>query len=453
VFNGGSWGNDDRIIFSGADGSLMRVSASGGPCEPLTTPDGQDVRTGGHRTPQILPGGRSVLFGIAVPEGAASSQIAVLDLESREYRVLDQRGTSARYVSSGHLVYARNSTLFAVPFDLDRLVVTGPEVVAVDGVQWGEPSGATDYTVSDTGTLVYTSAETTQRTIAWMDREGGPALSSPAPAGEYGSVNVSPDGRRVATFLTRGGSGIRIVDLERGTVTRVSERGTFPIWAPEGARVIWAQEGGQVFWTAADGSGTPELLASEPFAIAESTSPDGRTLYYTVADAADARARRFTKLLQLPGAPSAGSAVFFSGTSTHSESSARISPDGKWIAYVSDESGNKQVYLRPHGDREGKVPISIDGGDEPRWSRNPQELFFRNPATRQLLTVDIPTAPGAEPGRPRVLASLETSLWDVAPDGKRFLVVADPDPGADPATVRIVMNWFEELRQQTASSR
>ena len=192
AFHGGSWGDNDQIVFSGADGSLMRVSASGGPCETLTTSDVQDVRTGHHRSPQILPGGKAVLFGIAIPEGTDDSQIAVLDLDSREYRVLDQRGTSARFVPSGHIAYARSSTIFAVPFDIDRLIATGPEVLAVDRVLWGEGNGATDYTFSDTGTLVYTSAETAHR-------------RSP------GSI-----GRRNYSTLTRTGARVRQRDRFTG---------------------------------------------------------------------------------------------------------------------------------------------------------------------------------------------------------------------------------------------
>ena len=452
AFQGGSWGEDDQIVFSGANGSLMRVSAAGGPCETLTSSDVKDVRSGNHRSPQILPGGNAVLFGIAAAGQPDDSQIAVLDLATREHRILDQRGTAARYVSTGHLVYARSSTLFAVPFSLDRLIATGPEVVAVDQVQWGVDNGATDYTFSETGTLVYTSAETAHRTLAWIDPGDGRADPLPAPPGEYGSVSVSPDGRRVATFLTRGGSGILIVDVERGTVSRVSQRGGFAVWAPDGARVAWAQ-GGEILWTAADGSGTPEPLASEPYALVESISPDGRALSYTVAESPDGRSRRAVKLLQLPGAPSAGSSVLLSGTRTHSECCARVSPDGKWLAYVSDESGKRQVYLRSYPGRGGKIPISIDGGDEPRWSRDPQGLFFRNPTTHQLMTVELPKAPGSQPARPRALGSLRTSLWDVSPDGKRVLVVTDPDSEADPATVRVVINWFDELRQKTALSR
>ena len=260
-------------------------------------------------------------------------------------------------------------------------------------------------------------------------------------------MSLSADGRRVATFPTRGGSGILIVDLERGTVSRVSQRGTFPVWTPDDARVAWAQAG-QVFWTAADGSGASELLVSERSAIVESTSPDGRTLAYTVFDSADVNSRRAVKLFQLSDKPSAASIVLLSGASDHSESGARISPDGKWIAYVSDESGKNQVYLRSYPGRGGKVPISIDGGEEPHWSRNPQELFFRNASTNQLMTAEIPKTAASEPGRPHALLALTTSLWDVAPDGKRFLVVKDPEPDTDPSTVQVVMNWFEELKRR-----
>jgi serine/threonine-protein kinase len=451
AFHGGSWGEEDQIVFSGADGSLMRVSAAGGPCETLTSSNVTDARRGNHRSPQILPGGKAVLFGIAAPGQTDDSQIAVLDLATREHRILEQRGTAARYVSTGHLVYARSSTLFAVPFSLDRMMVTGPEVVVVNDVQWGQDNGATDYTFSETGTLVYTSAETAHRTLVWIDPNDGKTYPIPAAPGEYGGVSVSPDGRRVATFLTRGGSGVRIIDLERGTVSRLSERGTFGIWTPDGARIVWIQAG-QIFWMAADGSGTPELLTREPFALADSISPDGHTLSYTASNSPDGRSSRSVKLLRLPGAPSAGSSVLLSGTSTHSECCSQVSPDGKWIAYVSDESGSRQVYLRSYPGLGGKVPVSVDGGDEPHWSRSPQQLFFRNPSTSQLMTVDLPKTPGSEPGRPRLLATLRTSLWDVAPDGQRVLVVTDPDPEANPATVQVVMNWFDELRQKTAPS-
>lgn len=448
-FFGGSWGDDDQIVFTGPDG-LMRVSASGGPCEALTTSDRDETGRPGHRSPQILRGGKAVLFGIASPRGSDDSQIAVLDLASREQHLLEQRGSAARYLPSGHLIYTRSTTIFAIPFDAELLKATGPEVLAVDGVQWNPLGGIADYAVSDSGTLVYTSAVTSHRTLAWIERSDGTMVPSPAPPREYGSVSVSPDGRRAATFLTRGGPGILIVDLERGTINQISDRGFFPIWTPDGTRIVYSTTG-ELFWAPADGSGNPELLATEPFPIVESTSPDGRTLSYMVRPSADAKARGVIKLLQLPGAPSAGASVLLSPTNNHSETSARISPDGKWIAYVSDESGKKQVHLRSYPGPGGKVAVSIDGGDEPRWSRNPQELFFRYATTNQLMTADIAMTTSTGPGRPRALFALTTSLWDVSPDGKRFLVVKDPGPDADLGTVQVVVNWFEELRKKTES--
>jgi serine/threonine-protein kinase len=162
TFQGGSWGDDDRIVFTGLDG-LMRVAASGGTCEALTTAERQN-RGPGHFWPQILPGGKTVLFGIAAPEAEQDSRIAVLDVSGREQRVLEQRGARARYVPSAHLVYTRSGTMFAVPFDLATLRATGPEVPAIDGVL------GVDYTVSDSSTLVYTAAETSHRTLSWIER-------------------------------------------------------------------------------------------------------------------------------------------------------------------------------------------------------------------------------------------------------------------------------------------
>ncbi|MGH9386448.1 MAG: protein kinase domain-containing protein [Vicinamibacterales bacterium] len=460
IFVGGSWGDDDHIIFTGPNG-LARVSASGGSCQSITTATRENETSRPvHRSPQILPGGKAILFGIASSGAVEDSQIAVLDLASREQRVLEQRGTRARYLSSGHLVYTRNGTMFAVPFDLDRLQSTGPELLAIDGVLQGGAGGGQggafpDYAVSESGTLVYTSAETSHRTLSWIERGDGTTVASPAPQREFDSVSLSPDGRRAATFLTIGGSGIMIVDLERGTVSQVAPAGSFPVWTLDGTSVVYSRgaanssgAANELLKVAADGSDTPQLLASETYTtIAGSVSPDGATLAFTAWSSPGSNARRFIKLLSLNGRTPAGASAPLFGTSNHSEHDPRISPDGKWIAYVSDESGTNQVYLRSYYGQGGKVPISIDGGQEPRWSRNPQELFFRKTTTSQLMTAEIPTTVGAPTGRPRAVIPLGTSLWDVAPDGKRFLVVKDPDPGEDSGTVRVVVNWHEELKR------
>jgi Tol biopolymer transport system component len=208
--------------------------------------------------------------------------------------------------------------------------------------------------------------------------------------------------------------------------------------------------GNELVWVSADGSANPEVLATDTFAIAESTSADGRTVSYTHRPSANANARAVIKLLQLPGAPSAGASAVLTAMTTHSEGSARISPDGKWMAYVSDESGMRQVYLRRYPGPGGKTAVSIDGGDEPRWSRNTQALFFRNTNTNQLMTAGIVTATGADLSRPRALFALATSLWDVAPDGRRFLIVRDPEPDAESGTVQ---SRHELARRAEAENR
>jgi serine/threonine-protein kinase len=141
--------------------------------------------------------------------------------------------------------------------------------------------------------------------------------------------------------------------------------------------------------------------------------------------------------------------VSFTAVTNHNESDAQISPDGKWIAYVSDESGRDEVYVRAYPGRGGKTAISVDGGVEPRWASQPQQLFFRDRAANQLMTADVPATAAGRTARPERVLPLATSLWDVAPDGKRFLVVTDPEPAADSASVQVVLSWFEELRRQT----
>lgn len=197
----------------------------------------------------------------------------------------------------------------------------------------------------------------------------------------------------------------------------------------------------------ADGSASAEILATEGFSTVNSMSADGRLLAYTSASSADVKSRRAIKLLDLGGG--ARSSVPFTAATNHNESDAQISPDGKWIAYVSDESGRDEVYVRAYPGPGGKTAISVDGGAEPRWARQPQQLFFRDRATNQLMTADVAAIARATAARPERVLPMATSLWDVAPDGKQFLVVTDPEPAADNGTVQVVLNWFGELEDKT----
>jgi Tol biopolymer transport system component/predicted Ser/Thr protein kinase len=449
---GGTWGEDGSIIFMGSSGGLTRVSASGGACENLTRADRQ--RREIHRWPQLLPGGQAVLFTIGI--GGTSfdgARIAVLDLKSGGIRVLVNGASAARYVPTGHLVYVRGGTMFAVPFDLKRLVVTGPETPAIEGVYYNSNGGFADYTFSDSGLLLYMAeTRTTEETLEWLDRKGV-EQALPAPPQRYRGVRLSPDGRYVAVAMVIVGRAVRIDDiwiyeLARGTLTRLTASGfnDNPVWTPDGRRVAFSTRknpDGWIQWAPADGSGRPEqLLPSQAMASPDSWTPDGKMLLYHSGTPAH--------IWTLPVTGSGGESKPrpFSETSFN-EFDAQVSPDGRWVAYTSDESGKNQVYARPFPGPGGKTSISIGGGQEPRWSRAGRELFYRDAGKNQLMAVDIQTSPAFRAGQPRALFELRTGNWDVAPDGKRFLVVKEPRTVAGEAKMEAVVNWFEELRQKT----
>ena len=251
----------------------MRVAASGGSCETLTS-DGDDRRPM-HRFPQILPGGKTVLFGIASTEGAEESQIALLDLASQAASRFSINAARRRAICRPATSFTSAvRSMFAVPFDLDRRQddrarSAGVRRRALGSAEWRRRL----HRVRIRHARLHVGGNGPSH--AGVGRRRRPSPTIAAPAREYGGVSISPDGRRAATFLTRGGAGIFIVDLERGTLSRISERGSFPLWTPDGAQIIYSRIG-ELLRVPADGSGAPELLATEAFATVNSISPDGR---------------------------------------------------------------------------------------------------------------------------------------------------------------------------------
>ena len=441
-----AWGDDDTLVFANGRG-LSRVSASGGAPEILTTPDAKKSETV-HRWPHFLPGSRYVLFTIG---GGAAPQVAVLDLKKRTYRVLVPNGSDARYSPTGHLVYYRAGTLFAVPFDANRQAVTGSEAPVVENVSTTNADGA-DYDISDSGILVYVSGTGSagKTTLNWSDRKG--VIQAISDAEEWGAGRLSPDGTRVANGIHAGkDQDIWTFELERRTRTRLTFEGfnQNPIWTPDGKWITFSstrQDKHGLSRVAADASGKAELLLeTEAMSIPHSWSPDGRTLVYS-HPGPDKKTHLWAVTVP-PGAP-AGKPVMLHDT-PFAERDGQVSPDGHWLAYQSMESGTQEIYVQPFPGPGGKTRISTQGGEAPRWSKNGRELFYWcYVPTKQLMAVDVQTTPAFHASLSQPLfKSLAGTTWDVAPDGKRFLIEL-PLGGQEGRKLQAVVNWSEELRRR-----
>jgi serine/threonine-protein kinase len=462
IQRGRTWGDDDTIVYGTTDGGLMQVPAAGGTPKPLTTPD-RDKGELSHQWPWFLPGARAILFTIVVGGSADASQIAVLDRKTGSYHVIVNGGSNGRYAPTGHLIFSRPGELYAAPFDARRLEITGPEVPVIKDISSTNLTGLR-YAISDSGLLVYLGqgAASPERTLDWVDRQGNRRPSG-LPARGYGDVSLSPDGLRVAASIINIGAGLKwdiwVGELDRGTLTPIASRdyNVSPVWTPDGKRVTFGSYAAGR-WTlrrvAADGSGTQEELGEVGTqAYPLSWTPGAELLLYLSRE----RGPMQISLLPAPvGGVKSKPRPFLEAVLGEAHGDARVSPDGRWIAYASNESGRYEVYVRPFPALSAKVPISSLGGENPHWTGNGRELVYRDPVKGQLMAVDVETTPEFRAGRSRPLFALESAGagtlalyrgWDVAPDGKRFLVINAPGSAETGVKLQAVVNWFEELRR------
>jgi serine/threonine-protein kinase len=378
----------------------------------------------------------------------------------------------ARYLPTGHLVYTlpNNNNLYAVAFDLDKLEVKGGPVPIVEGVEQAA--------VSDAGTLVYipgtalqtTSAGPLARTLVWVDRQGKEE-SIHMPPDYYLFPSISPDGKRVA--LTKRAVGdtvgqhIWIWDLVRETLTPLttgkSSNNYKPIWTRDGKRIVFpSRRDGKfgIYWKASDGTGEDQVLVLSPAKLTMLTpwswSSDGKTLAMGTLDLAANPAHGDIATLSMEGDP----IIKILLQAEYNQVHPTISPDGKYIAYMSGETGNMELYVRPFPEvNKGKWPISTGGGESPIWSPDSSELFYRNEAA--VMAVSIDTKATFSAGKPRMLFQgpyvtgyEDSPAWDISPDGKKFLMIKQPSPtdkpdsAAGPRKINIVLNWLEELKQR-----
>jgi serine/threonine-protein kinase len=470
---GASWGEDGSIIvtltgFTG--GGLSRLPTAGGALQAITKPGDKGEAT--HRSPQILPGGQAVLFTGGVATGAfEDASIEVLSLKTGQWKAVQHDGYGGRYLPSGHLVYVHQGTLFAVGFDLDRLEVRGTPAPVLEDVAGNVVTGAGQYDVARNGTLVYLSGKssTTSWPVAWMDNSGKtqPLLAVPGP---YYSPRFSPDGKRLALAVgSARGNDIQVYDWQRDRMTRLTFTQTnfFPVWTPDGKHIVFqSQSSGasSLRWIRADGAGEAQpLLESKARAEPYSFSPDGPRLGFAERSV-DTGLDLWTLPLDVsdPEHPKPGKPELFLRTPFNEQEPA-FSPDGRWVAHTSNESGRNEVYVRPFPggapSGSGKWQISTGGGHYPVWSRNSRELFYetRTPDNRIMVSTYTVKGDSFAADKPRPWSNTqirepagELNL-DLAPDGKRFAVFPRPEPAGEPkgsVHVTVLLNFFDELRRR-----
>jgi serine/threonine-protein kinase len=465
--SGGTWGSDDTIVFAkpaNARAGLFRVSAFGGTPAAMTTPDSADG--GGHGEPAFILGGRAVLFTTRSTRNGVPAAVMVYSITTgEEHKLQDASGVAdsvaapalsnvgqPKYTASGHLVFRKGATLMAAAFDPDTLRVTGPSVPIVDGVN--------AFDVSLSGRIIYTEAPAYGGQLVWVDRRGStePILGQDQ---HLARPRLSPDGSQIVAEVLRGTrTDIGVYRFSSRALTLLTTDGVSnsPFWHPDGVRIAFRAPG-QLVIEPSTGTALPEVLLAASDPALQSTSslapgvfslrdPSAYTfvVHTSVEMGADifalhlGRDRRIEPLVQRAG----------------NQWGVRVSPDGRWLSYASDESGRFEVYVEEFSGRRAKYQVSNDGGTEAVWSPAENELFYRN--EDRMMAVPI-TPRSAQPlGVPRVLFTgryQRTDLphYDVTRDGQRFVMIKPIASELDARTIRLVNGWFGELTRRAPSSR
>ena len=480
---GQSWDSDNTIVYSDALKGIMRISANGGTPELLIKGTILNAAIEGFPMfPRMLPDGKTVLFTNYTGSDASNYQVGIQSLKSGERKILIRSGFLATYCPTGHLVYGLKnnnaSNLLAVPFDLDKLEVKGGSISILEGIRVAA--------ISDSGTLVYvpqprispvplgaaaTVAASSGRTLVWVDRQGKEEPLGAAPDA-YQDLKISPDGTKVALTIIAGNQAIWIWDIAHKAPTKLTfdKAGDFfPIWTPDGKRIVFSSTRsgglGGIYWKSADGIGEDELLASRPdrAVLPSSFSRDGKTL--VISEITIAPLGADIGILSMEGKREVKELL----QEKNWELEPQISPDGRYVAYQSDESGKGEIYVRTFPDvNKGKWQVSSSGGNSPLWSPDGRELFYRSGDA--TMAVEVETQPTFKRGNPKTLfqgtyiATLfpkgVLTSWDIHPNGKKFLMIKPPASAgathgaANPQPkIIVVVNWFEELKQRVPTGK
>ena len=457
---GATWLPDDTIVVAATDREgLSRVPAAGGDLSTLTTLNEAEKEIS-HRWPQAMPDGKSVIFTVftqAMPS-ADEALIAVADLATGEHKVLHRGGYYGRYVPTGHLVYLHEGTLFAVPFDPDTLEVSGSAAPIVQGITASVSSGGAQFTFANDGTLAYVSGElgVPEYPAIWVDRNGQVTKLWETPA-SYANPRLSPDGNRLSFSILEGSNwDVWVYDLEREVATRLTFHDGYDadqIWTPDGEYLIFTSDrngAANLYRKRADGSGEAEALTEGELQMYPiSLSPDGKV---ALAEANAETLDIYTLPLDGSSEPEPYLVTSFL------ERDPVFSPNGRWVAYASNESGRPQIYVRPYPAAGGRWQVSDGTGRWPIWSRDGNELFYRT--NEGIMVADVETeGPTFRVGKARSLfegrfrgglqgiavAGFVFPDYHVAADGERFVMFPDDDDRMAKTQATFVFNWFDEL--------
>jgi Tol biopolymer transport system component len=451
---GGTWTDRDEIVFmaagfgdKGTDPGLWRVAAGGG--------EKRQVLAGVFSYPDALPGGRLVVASADTPNARTTSEldIVTVDVDSGDVRPLIAGGAFPRYAASGHVLFLRNGAIVAAPIDVAARTASDQSVAVIPDVFMNPAIASGNFAISAAGTLAYApaSAANFNRSLVWIDAMGErTAVTEERRFFEW--PRVSPDGQQIAVSVAGWRDSVWLFDRGRGALTELTTGdvdGITPVWTPDGKRVVFSSyltSGGRnLRWMAADGSGAPESLSNSGLLERPNTwTPDGQTLIY------DVRSAQSTDLwtLTLDAARTTRPLL----ATRFNEMHAALSPNGQWMAYASDLSGKSEIYLTRFPSVDGRTQVSTAGGRAAVWARDGRRLYYRSLAGDEIMAVEV--AAGAAPvlSKPVAIARLPRvqvtrGHFDVMPDG-RLLVVDNESAGDTTEELRVVVNWFDELRQK-----
>ena len=452
---GGYWGSDNHILYGRINDSIQRVSAEGGDSQSVTilnTAKGEIS----HRFPQALPGNKWVLFTVKYSNMTSFDEaaIAIENMETHERKELVRGGSYGRFLSEGYIMYARGDSLYAAPFDVKKLEITGAPLPVVAGGMLNPLSGTANFDVSQNGVLIYTPLGPLtglNTNLSWMDRTGNltPITRETRP---YDDALLSPDNQRLALTIRAANDDIWVYDLTNTSLTRLTFGGGnsgLPYWTIDGKKIFFTSERGKdlgLFWKPSDGSGGIEKLGNEgnmDIEYAGTVSPDGKAILYSAS----------------------GDLYWMSLEGNHptkpilkdsfSVTAPRLSIDGRLLSYISDESGRYEVYLARYPEMDGKWQVSTRGVDyAPMWRSNGKELYFVESGT--LMKVDVQLEPNISFSPPQKVLALPESLvfvHDISRDGEKFVVTLAEKSNVKANQLTIVLGWFHELRQKFSSMR